>query len=651
MKKILTTLILICTFFLSLVAQPLSTTNKKARELYLEAQQDYSNRNDSKASILLIKAIKKDSLFIEAHLLLANIYNDHGEFKNALIEFQKVVNINPTIYPTAMFNLAGLQMGFGYYSEAAFNLEQFLKSRSAMPNQKIEGQKLLASAKFAENAMKSPVPFDPKNLGAKINTINNEYLPSITADEQTIVYTVMLPRSSSADLSNPNNFQEDFYYGNLIDGKWDLGMSMGSSVNTEGNEGAQSISADGKILFFTACQELDGYPGGREGFGRCDIFFSRNINGKWSVPKNAGPPISTPYWDSQPCLSPDGSTLYFSSNRPGGKGGLDLWKCSLDDKGWGKPVNLGDSINTNYNETSPFIHPDNHTFYFSSGGHPGFGKDDLYFSHLNEKGEFSKPVNLGYPINTLGNEISLVVSSNGKTAYYASERKEGYGGLDLYSFELPEKARATTVTYLKGKVFDKKTKGYVQAKFELIDLATSQTIMSSFSDGKSGEFLVCLPVNKNYALNVSKNGYMFYSENFSLKEKNDSKPYLMDIPLQPIDTGTIVELKNIFFETNKFDLKEESKVELQKLMNFLNVNINIRIEISGHTDNVGDKKLNQVLSQNRAKSVYDYLINNGIDKTRLSFRGYGDTKPVVANDTPENKARNRRTEFKVVSLK
>ena len=204
---------------------------------------------------------------------------------------------------------------------------------------------------------------------------------------------------------------------------------------------------------------------------------------------------------------------------------------------------------------------------------------------------------------------------------------------------------------MKGKVFDEKTKGYMQAKFELIDLATSQTIMSSYSDGKSGEFLVCLPVNKNYALNVSKNGYLFYSENFSLKEKNGSKPYLMDIPLHPIDTGTIVELKNIFFETNKFDLKDESKIELQKLTNFLNLNKNIRIQISGHTDNVGDKKLNQVLSQNRAKSVYEYLITNGIEKTRLSFKGYGDTKPVVANDTPENKARNRRTEFKVVGLK
>jgi len=540
------------------------------------------------------------------------------------------------------------------YEEAVISFTSAIHLDEAMVEAHIkkEGQYMLASARYAEQAIKTPVPFDPKNLGPGINTTRDEYLPSITADEQTLVYTVLLPRSEGVDPANPNNFQEDFYQGKFIGGKWDQGMSMGSSVNTEGNEGAQCISADGKILFFTACQELDGaYPGGREGFGRCDIFFSRNIDGKWSPPKNAGPPISTQFWDSQPCLSPDGTTLYFASNRPGGKGSIDLWKCTLDEKGWGKPVNLGDSINTPYAETSPFIHPDNHTFYFSSEGHPGFGRNDLFVSRINDKGEFSKPSNLGYPINTLGNEISLVVSANGRTAYYSSERKEGMGGLDLYSFELPEKAKATPVTYMKGKVFDKKTKKYIQAKFELIDLATSQTIMSSYSDGKSGEFLVCLPANKNYALNVSKNGYLFYSENFSLKEKNDNKPYLMDIPLQPLDTGTVVELKNIFFETAKFDLKEESKVELSKLIGFLNVNKDIHIQISGHTDNVGDKKSNQLLSQNRAKAVYDYLIAHGIVNTRLSFKGYGDTKPVAPNDTPENKARNRRTEFKVISLK
>lgn len=651
MKKTLSLLSLLI-FCITLHAQPVSTTSEKAKKYYLEAQQHYANRSDEKAVAYLMKAIEKDSMFIEAHYLLAGIYSEHGEDKDAMKEYQSVININPNIFPPAMFNLGSLQKKFGMYTEAAFNLEQFVKSRSVSPDQIKQGQFLLASARFAEKAIKKPVPFNPQNLGPGINTIHDEFAPSVTADGQDLVYTVKLPRTANPDPTDSRTYQEDFYQGKLVNGKWDQGISMGNSVNTEGNEGAQCISADGKILFFTACQEIDGYPGGRQGFGRCDIFFSRKINGKWSIPQNAGPPISTQYWDSQPCLSPDGSTLYFASkDRPGGRGGVDIWKCSLDEKGWGKPVNLGDSINTPFNEISPFIHPDNHTFYFSSEGHPGFGRDDLFVSYIDEKGQFSKPVNLGYPINTQGSEISLIVDASGKTAYYASERKEGFGGLDLYSFELPEKARATTVTYLKGKVFDKKTKGYVQAKFELIDLATSQTIMSSFSDGKSGEFLVCLPVNKNYALNVSKNGYMFYSENFSLKEKNDSKPYLMDIPLQPIDTGTIVELKNIFFETNKFDLKEESKVELQKLMNFLNVNINIRIEISGHTDNVGDKKLNQVLSQNRAKSVYDYLINNGIDKTRLSFKGYGDTKPVVANDTPENKARNRRTEFKVVSLK
>lgn len=652
MKKIVSSLLMFVLLFANCLAQTqiVSTSSAKAKKLYLKAKENYELRKDDEAAVDLIKAIQIDSMFIEAHVLLSEIYAEHNQVDKAIKECKAVININPTYYPNVMFNLGTLQMKKADYTAAAENFAMFLKARIS-PDQRSKTEHLLASARFADKAIKNPVPFNPQNLGAGVNTKLNEYLPAITADEQTLIYTVRAPRDGNLNSTDLNNQQEDFYQTNLVNGIWGKAINMGSIINTEGNEGAQCISADGKILFFTACQEIAGYAGGREGFGSCDIFFSRNINGKWSVPKNAGAPINTQYWDSQPCLSPDGTTLYFASNRPGGKGKIDIWKCDLDEKGWGKAINLGDSINTAYSEMSPFIHPDNRTFYFASEGHPGMGGHDLFFSHLNDKKEFSKPTNLGYPINTSGDEISLIVGARGKIAYYASERKEGYGELDLYSFELPEKARATTVTYLKGKVFDKKTKGYVQAKFELIDLATSQTIMSSFSDGKSGEFLVCLPVNKNYALNVSKNGYMFYSENFSLKEKNDSKPYLMDIPLQPIDTGTIVELKNIFFETNKFDLKDESKVELQKLINFLNVNKNIRIEISGHTDNVGDKKLNQVLSQNRAKSVYDYLINNGIDKTRLSFKGYGDTKPVVANDTPENKARNRRTEFKVVSLK
>jgi outer membrane protein OmpA-like peptidoglycan-associated protein len=243
----------------------------------------------------------------------------------------------------------------------------------------------------------------------------------------------------------------------------------------------------------------------------------------------------------------------------------------------------------------------------------------------------------------------LLVGASGDIAYFASSRQGGFGGLDMYQFNLYEAVRPGKITYVKGKVYDAKTKQPLGAHFELIDLATEKSVIESDANSGNGEFLVTLPVDKNYALNVTQPGYLFYSENFSLKQLADNtKPYLMDVPLQPIDTGSVVELKNVFFETAKFDLRPESKVELNKLVSFLNLNKTLRIELGGHTDNVGDKKMNQLLSQNRAKAVYDYLITNGIDVKRLGYKGYGDSKPKVNNDSDEHRQMNRRTEFKVI---
>jgi outer membrane protein OmpA-like peptidoglycan-associated protein len=331
-------------------------------------------------------------------------------------------------------------------------------------------------------------------------------------------------------------------------------------------------------------------------------------------------------------------------------GGGDIWYSTLKTDGsWGAPVNIGNKINTRGEEESVFIHPDGKTLYFSSNGHVGMGGLDIYVVRKNADGVWGTPVNLGYPINTYGDENSLLVNGAGSLAYFASDRPGGFGGLDLYQFELYDAARPDKITYMKGKVYDAKTKKPLGAHFELIDLATAKQVMTSDANSGNGEFLVTLPVDKNYALNVSQSGYLFYSENFSLKELTDkTKPFLMDVPLQSIDTGSVVELKNIFFETAKFDLKPESKVELNKLVTFLTLNKTMRIELSGHTDNVGDKKMNLTLSENRSKSVYDYLIANGIDAKRLSYRGYGDTLPKVKNDSDENRAINRRTEFKVI---
>ena len=579
------------------------------------------------------------------------MYGYDGQYEKAVKEYNKAFAIDPRFFPANYYFAAQLEIRLGHYADAKAHAEKFLTSPAV--NHKMDDEVLLIkkSCEFAVEAMKHPVPFNPINIGPEINTENDEYFPTITADDQTFLFTRRLPVPKAGPMSK--SFQEDFFYSTKVNGKWTAAKSIGPMINTEANEGAPCLSADGQYLFFVACQEMYGYGLDRQGYGSCDIFISKNTGSGWSKPHNAGAPVNSKMWESQPSFSSDGKTLYFvrASLTGDGIGPGDIYMSEVKDDGkWSTPVRLSNKINTPYNEESVFIHPDNQTLYFASNGHVGMGGTDIYMSKRDANGEWGEPVNLGYPINTFNKENSILVDSKGKLAYFASNRTGGYGGLDIYTFDVGANFKPENVTYFKGKVYDSRSKKPLSASFELIDLETSKVLLQSESNQTTGEFLVCLPANKNYALNVSKSGYLFYSENFSLKESKEiSKPFLMDVPLQPIDTGLTVQLKNVFFETNKYDLKDQSKAELGKLISFLNTNKTMKIELGGHTDNTGDKKANVILSQNRAKAVYDYLIANGIEAGRLSYKGYGDTKPVAPNDTPENKQKNRRTEFKVIT--
>jgi outer membrane protein OmpA-like peptidoglycan-associated protein/Tol biopolymer transport system component len=624
---------------LTCLAQPkkYTTESKRAINLYETALEYYNARQDEQARTTLLKALDSDEQFLEARIMLADIYVEMDEYEQAVAQYRKVVSINPTFFPNAYYILGNIQMQVGKYDDAKTSLENFLQLKNTKPETREKAKLAIRTAEFGSEAMKKPVPFDPKNLGAGVNTADAEYFPALTADEQTLVIT----RNSRP--AGGGHGQEDFYESRLADGEWTTARNLGAPLNTPDNEGAQTISPDGQLMFFTGCNRP-------EGLGGCDIYFSRKAGNAWTEPQNIRNPINSSKWESQPSLSPDKKTVYFASSRAGGKGDKDLWSSTLTDQGvWGVPVNLGDVINTPDAEESPFIHPDNQTLYFSSDGHVGMGRKDIYYSRKDALGNWQKPVNLGYPINTWNNDDSFIVGASGKTAYFASDRKGGFGSLDLYSFELYESARPTMVTYVKGNVFASDTKKPLVAKFELIDLETNKVVVESSSNSEKGEFLVSLPVNKNYALNVSKEGYLFYSENFSLKDLKDiTKPYQLNVGLQPVKTGEKVILKNIFFETNSFQLKEESTTELQKLLGLLQKNKNLKIEIGGHTDNVGDDKSNQLLSENRAKSVYEYLTTNGIPAERLSYKGFGETAPLATNDTEEGRAENRRTEFMVI---
>ena len=626
----------------------LTTQDKKAQKLYDEGLKCYDTRNNECAEDKFQKAIKRDPNFLEAYTMLGYVYTDMKKDDLAIEQLKKAITINPRFFPNNFFTLARLEIGLGRYAEAKKNFEAYLSFPTPHEDMRNRAKLDIQNCEFAIEQVKNPKPFDPVNMGENINTGFHEYFPSITADGQLFLFT-----RDISDTASPHGHQEDFYVSIRNKDKWGPSYSIGNPINTRDNEGAPSITADGQLVIFTACETFGDYGPGRKGLGSCDIFYSQRYGDKWTKPENLGPKINSGYWESQPSFSSDGKTLYFVRGIQTREGkSQDIYMAELGDDGnWKAATKLPDHINTTGREESVFIHPDNQTLYFSSNGHIGMGGLDIYMCKRQPNGEWGQPLNLGYPINTFEEENSLLVGPDGNIAYFASTRAGGFGGLDLYQFEMPKDVRPEKLTYMKGKVYDARTKKPLEAMFELIDLATAKTVITSTSNPGNGEFLVTLPANKDYALNVSKKGYLFYSENFSLKDGADlSKPFLMDVPLQPIDTGMPVILKNVFFETDKFDLKDESKGELNKLVGFLKNNPTLKIELSGHTDNVGDDKKNQVLSENRAKSVYNYLVSNGIPKERLTHKGYGETRPIEKDQsTPENRAKNRRTEFKIIA--
>lgn len=625
-----------------------TSSDKKAQKLYTEAQAFYQVYNFNEAEHALLKALDRDPRFIAAQTLLAYIYIDNRQVEKAKASFGKAIAINPRAIPNNFFFLGELELNQGNYEKAKKHLSQFISIEDINPKLLDRANQQLNNIDFAIQAKNNPYPFEPVNLGPNINSEFLEYFPSMTVDEKTILFTRRLP-----DPKSPTKYNEDFYIANKVNGEWQKAQNMGSPINTEINEGAPSLAANGQLMIYAACEIFGNYGGGKLGKGSCDLFYSVKNDQVWTKPINLGGLINTNNWETQPSFSADGKSLYFVKGKRGIQSMSDgnIYVTKLQPEGnWSKPTPLNANVNTTGNEESVLIHPDGKTLYFSSDGHVSMGGLDIFMSQLDENGEWGPAVNLGYPINTHKNENSLLVSPNGKIAIFASDREGGYGGLDLYQFELPQDFAPNKVTYFAGKIYNSNTKKPLGARFELLDLETEEMVIEAYSDKSTGEFLVTLPTGKNYALNSSKNGYMFFSENFSLLDYESDEPFIQNVPLNPILAGEKIILKNIFFETSKYDLKKESKVELDRLVAFLTKNENLIIEIGGHTDNAGNAQLNRTLSADRANSVKEYLTRNGIDTGRLQKKGYGANEPIADNSTAEGKAKNRRTEFKIVKL-
>jgi len=644
MKNILFILAVI-SFFSKSFSQKYTINDKKAIEFFEKALAYYNVGQLENSKTLATKAIERNKFFIEAYLLLADIYNEQNKTIEEIKILKKVIEINPEFNEKIYLLLAKALYKTDNFDECLKYLDIFL-SKSHSHKDIVEAKKLKEKADFAKYAYSNPVPFEPIRLSDNVNTEYKDYWPSLTIDEKELYYTVALPTNQVTPWGSPI-YQEDLFFSQKsINGTWQPAKKLGQEINTPDNEGSQSISANGQYLFFVACNR-------EKDLGSCDIYFSTRTANGWSKAKNIGSPINTANWESNPASSADGRILFFScEGRPDSRGGKDIYvSFKKNDNTWTIPKNLGDSINTPGNEIAPFLHPDGRTLYFSSDGWTGLGGMDIFVSYMKDDSTWTTPKNLGYPINTKSDDFGLIVNGTGEYAFFSSNR-EGSRDWDIYTFKLYDNIKPSPVIYLTGKIYDKKTLLPLLANIEIYNLDNNQLIYKANSNYWNGEYLACMPKTNRYAINVQSDNHLFYSEYFSLDTlKKIEKYYQLNIPLKQIETGASVCLKNIFYETDKYELKPESEIELNKLVDFLEKYPNIKIEISGHTDNVGSAEYNKILSTNRAKSVYDYLISKGISANRITYVGYGFSKPIAPNDTPEGRALNRRTEFKIISIK
>lgn len=627
--------------------ESLSTDSRRAEKKFQEGLEAYKKSQFQKAEEHLEKAKDIDEDFLEVRSLLGDLYRRSGDMDAAIEEYEAVAQRDPSFHPEALFNLGRLYISRAEYEKAEDRLSRYLELPGKREGIEQKAELKLASARFAQEAIQDPVPFDPVNLGKAINSEQNEYFPCITADRGRFLFTRKIE-----DERHPRGSHEDFFVSERREGEWQKAENLGAPINSMANEGAPTLSPDGNTLIFTACTEFGSYGPGRSGKGSCDLFVAERKKGRWSAPNNLGKPINTKDWETQPSLSPDGRTLYFVRGNVTMQGikHQDIYKSVRGQDGnWSEPEELPGTINTSGREESVFIHPDGRTLYFSSDGHPGMGGLDIFYSRKQEEDGWSEPKNLGYPINTEKNENSLMVSPDGKHAYFGSDREDGLGGLDLYRFELPEAVRADPVTYMKGRVLAADSEKPLEADFTLVDLSNGDTVASSSSDPGDGSFLLPLPTGRRYALSVDREGYLFHSENFVLEEERGAAdPVKKDVELQNIEEGKNVVLENVFFDTDEYELKEESKVELDKLYRLMKKRPGLRIELQGHTDSRASKEHNKTLSENRAKAVYDHLVQKGIDPDRMTHKGYGEERPIADNSTEEGRAKNRRTAYEVI---
>jgi len=617
-------IVLLC--YQSVFAQTLSTKNKKAIDLYVESDNYRVRGQLDQAVSLLQQAIQKDKNFEEAYHRLAIVYRSMDKLPLATENLEQGLSLVDGLKKISyLYDLTDICLRQGDYTKAETYCNLYLE-KEKMDRPRIDKARLWSKQiaySIANTNVVSDFQIEP--LSEVVNKFPLQYFPVVTGDNSQLIFTARFSNNEDIVISNRDE-----------QGNWGEPISISNNINTNQREGACTISADGRLLIFTVC-----------GVNGCDLNESRKVGKVWSVPENLGPNVNSTSWDSQPTLSADGRELYFSSDRKGSLGGYDIWYTQLEDAGWTKAQNLGPTINTKYDEISPYIHVNNKDLYIVSNGYAGFGGYDIYRSQK-VKGVWGELKNLGKPLNDHLDQYSFIVSGDGAIGYYS--RAENKNSSRLFRITLPEslvtKSKGNVV---KGVVTNANTNMPTGGWVELFDLKENKMIAKVKADSVEGNYLMVLPGGSEYALYIRKPGFLFQSLHFNYEESTESIPVIKDIKLMPVQQNATVVLNNLFFDLNKYELKQNSTTELEEVVNFLNQNPTIRIEIGGHTDNSGTEPYNLQLSEKRANSVAEYLLEHQIEKQRIITKGYGSKNPISPNDSDENRQLNRRIEFKVIS--
>lgn len=614
--------------------------------------------------------LKADKFNSENALLnykIGRCYLDQNDKAQAIQYLEKAYKLDPRISIDMEYNDVNYLLARAYHLDYQFDkaISKYKEHKNALTPEHLAKEvkmidKMIGECETAKKMVANPVRVYVDNLGKEVNSAFPDYRPLVVPDESLILYTSSRETTTGGKRDKDSYYFEDIYVSYYQDGKWTLPENS-YDLNSTSHDATAGISSDGTLLYVYKS------AGGNRLF-ECNL-----IGNTYSFPDEMPNAINNGMKQASAALTFDKTTLYFTSLREDGYGGQDIYIAKKDAKDrWQEAVNLGATINTPYDEEGLFITPDGKTLYFSSKGHNSMGGFDIYKSEWAE-GKWSNPQNLGYPINTPEDDVFFTMASSEQRGYYSSKKKDGYGGHDLYiitflgaakpmmlstgedllaymeksSAPKPE-AEIEQNTTLSGTIQDAVTLMPLQATIEIVDNSKNELMASFESNSSSGAYLISLQPGKNYGISVNKKDYLFHSENFDIPMDAVAKKIKKDILLKKVEIGTRIVLNNIFYDFNKATLRPESEAELDRLYKLLNENPTLKIEISGHTDNVGSATYNQKLSESRAKAVVDYLFDKGIDKTRLTFRGYGFNRPVAKNDTEEGRQQNRRTEFEIL---